>query len=307
MAAISRAQLLHELLPGLNAIFGLEYNRYENEYAEIYTENSSERSFEEDQKITGFQSAPVKAEGAATLFDTAQEGYTTRYIMETISMGFALTQEAFEDNLYGSKSAQFSGELGRAMRNTKEIKAAVPFNTGFTAVSSGGYGVGDGVQLFSTAHPQVAGPTISNRPSVAVDLNETSLEAAIIQIAAWTDDRGKLINARVRKMHVPPGNQFVATRILDTQLQPGTANNDVNALRVMASVPEGFDVQHYWTDPDTWVLQTDVLNGAKYFNRVPVSEDSDGDFDTGNIRYRQRERYAFGVSDYLAFWASPGA
>lgn len=307
MAAISRAQLLHELLPGLNAIFGMEYNRYENEYAEIYTENSSERSFEEDQKVTGFQSAPVKQEGAATLFDTAQEGYTTRYIMETISMGFALTQEAFEDNLYGSLSSRYSQELGRAMRNTKEIKAAVPFNTGFTALASGGYGVGDGQPLFSTAHPQVAGPTISNMPSVAVDLNETSLEAAVIQIAGWTDDRGKLINARVRKMHVPPGGQFVATRVLDTQLQSGTAQNDVNALRVMASVPEGFSVQHYWTDPDSWVLATDVPNGAKYFNRVPVSEDSDGDFDTGNIRYRQRERYAFGISDYLAFWGSPGA
>ncbi len=307
MAAISRAQLLHELLPGLNAIFGMEYNRYENEYAEIYTENSSERSFEEDQKVTGFQTAPTKQEGAATLFDTAQEGYTTRYIMETISMGFALTQEAFEDNLYGSLSSRYSQELGRAMRNTKEIKAAVPFNTGFTALASGGYGVGDGVPLFSTAHPQVAGPVISNTASVAVDLNETSLEAAIIQIAGWTDDRGKLINARVRKMIVPPGGQFVATRVLDSQLQSGTAQNDVNALRVMSAVPEGFATMHYFSDPDSWFLTTDVPNGAKYFNRVPVSEDSDGDFDTGNIRYRQRERYSFGVSDYLAFWASPGA
>lgn len=307
MAAISRAQLLKELLPGLNALFGLEYNRYENEYADIYTENSSERSFEEDQKLTGFMTAPVKDEGAATLFDTAQEGYTTRYVMETISMGFALTQEAFEDNLYGSLSARYSTELGRAMRNTKEIKAAVPFNTGFTAVASGGYGVGDGVQLFSTAHPQVAGPTISNRPTAAVDLNETSLEAATIQVAKWTDDRGKLINARIRKMLVAVDNQYVATRVLDTQLQPGTANNDVNAIRVTAAVPEGFAVNHYFTDPDAWFLMTDVPNGAKYFNRVPVSEDSDGDFDTGNIRYRQRERYSFGVSDYLAFWGSPGA
>ncbi len=307
MAAISRAQLLHELLPGLNALFGMEYNRYENEYAEIYTENSSERSFEEDQKITGFQSAPNKAEGAATLFDTAQEGYTTRYIMETISMGFALTQEAFEDNLYGSLSSRYSTELGRAMRNTKEIKGAAIFNNGFTALASGGYGVGDGVPLFSTIHPQVAGPVISNTPTVAVDLNETSLEAATIQIAKWTDDRGKLINARVRKMHVAVDNQYVATRVLDTQLQPGTANNDVNALRVMSAVPEGFSVNHYFSDPDAWFLQTDVPNGAKYFNRVSVSEDSDGDFDTGNIRYKQRERYAFGISDYLAFWGSAGA
>lgn len=307
MAAISRAQLLRELLPGLDALFGMEYNRYENEYAEIYTESSSERSFEQDQKITGFQSAPVKQEGAAILFDTAQEGYTATYVMETISMGFALTEEAFEDNLYGSLSARYSTELGRAMRNTKEIKAAVPFNNGFTALASGGYGVGDGVQLFSTAHPQVAGPTISNRPSVAVDLNETSLEAATIQIAKWTDDRGKLINARVRKMIVPVDQQYVATRVLDTQLQPGTANNDVNAIRVTSAVPEGFTTNHYFTDPDMWTLMTDVPNGARYFNRVPVSQKTDGDFDTGNIRVAERERYAFGISDYLAFWGSPGA
>jgi len=307
MAAISRAQLLRELLPGLDALFGMEYNRYENEYAEIYTESSSERSFEQDQKITGFQTAPVKQEGAATLFDTAQEGYTATYVMETISMGFALTEEAFEDNLYGSLSARYSTELGRAMRNTKEIKAAVPFNSGFTALSSGGYGVGDGVPLFSTAHPQVAGPTISNRPTVAVDLNETSLEAATIQIAKWTDDRGKLINARVRKMLVPVDNQYVATRVLDTQLQPGTANNDVNAIRVTAAVPEGFAVNHYFTDPDAWFLMTDVPNGFRYFNRVPVSQKSDGDFETGNIRVSERERYSFGASDYLAGWGSPGA
>ena len=307
MAAISRAQLLRELLPGLDALFGMEYNRYENEYAEIYTEHSSERSFEQDQKITGFQTAPVKQEGSAILFDTAQEGYTATFVMETISMGFALTEEAFEDNLYGNLSARYSTELGRAMRNTKEIKAAVPFNTGFTALASGGYGVGDGVPLFSTSHPQVAGPVIANTPSVAVDLNETSLEAATIQIAKWTDDRGKLINARVRKMFVAVDNQYVATRVLDTQLQPGTANNDVNAIRVTAAVPEGFAVNHYFTDPDAWFLMTDVPNGAKYFNRVPVSQKTDGDFDTGNVRVAERERYAFGFADYLAIWGSAGA
>ena len=307
MAAISRAQLLRELLPGLNALFGMSYNEYPMEFMDIYTEHSSERSFEQDQKITGFQSAPVKQEGATTLFDTAQEGYTSTYYMETISMGFALTQEAFEDNLYDSLSARYSRELGRAMRNTKEIKAAAILNTGFTALASGGYGVGDGVPLYSTSHPQVAGPVISNRPSVAVDLNETSLEAATIQIAKWTDDRGKLIQARVRKMIVPVDNQYTAVRILETQLQPGTAQNDVNAIRVSAAVPEGFAVNHYLSDPDAFFLLTDVPEGFKYFNRVPVSEDSDGDFDTGNIRYRQRERYAFGVSDYLATWASPGA
>lgn len=302
MAAISRAQLLKELLPGLNALFGMEYARYEQEHAEIYTEYSSERSFEEDQKVTGFQSAPVKQEGASTLFDTAQEGYTTRYIMETISMGFALTQEAFEDNLYDSLSARYTKELARSMANTKQIKAANVLNNGFTT-----YLTGDGVSLYNTAHPQVAGPVISNRPTVAVDLNETSLEAATIQIAKWTDDRGKLINARVRKMVVPVDQQYVAIRVLETQLQPGTANNDVNAIRTSAAVPEGFTTNHFLVDPDAWFLQTDVTDGFKYFNRVPISDDSDGDFDTGNMRFKMRERYSFGVSDYLSSWGSPGA
>lgn len=307
MAAISRAQLLHELLPGLNALFGMEYNRYEMEHAEIYTEHSSERSFEQDQKITGFQTAPQKNEGAATFFDTAQEGYTTRYTMLTYSMGFSLTQEAFEDNLYDSLSARYTRELARAMANTMQINAVVPLNTGFTALASGGYGVGDSVPLYSTAHPQVAGPTISNTPSVAVDLNETSLEAATIQIAKWTDDRGKLINARVRKMIVPVDEQYTAIRTLETQLQPGTANNDVNAIRTSAAVPEGFAVNHYLTDTNAWFLLTDVPEGFKYFNRVPISEDNDGDFETGNLRYRIRQRYAFGASDFLATWGSPGA
>lgn len=302
MASIARAQLLKELLPGLNALFGMEYARYEQEHAEIYTEHSSERSFEEDQKITGFQSAPVKQEGAATLFDTAQEGYTSRYVMETISMGFALTQEAFEDNLYDSLSARYTRELARAMANTKQIKAANVLNNGFTT-----YLTGDGVALYSTAHPQIAAANISNRPTVAVDLNETSLEAATIQIAKWTDDRGKLINARVRKMVVPVDQQYVAIRVLETQLQPGTANNDVNAIRTSAAVPEGFTVNHYLTDVDAWFLITDVPDGFKYFNRVPISDDSDGDFDTGNMRFKQRERYSFGVSDYLCTWGSPGA
>ena len=302
MAAISRAQLLKELLPGLNALFGMEYARYEQEHAEIYTEYSSERSFEEDQKVTGFQSAPVKQEGASTLFDTAQEGYTTRYIMETISMGFSLTQEAFEDNLYDSLSVRYTKELARSMANTKQIKAANVLNNGFTTFLTG-----DGVSLYNTAHPQVAGPTISNRPTVAVDLNETSLEAATIQIAKWTDDRGKLINARVRKMVVPVDQQYVAIRVLETQLQPGTANNDVNAIRTSAAVPEGFTVNHFLTDTDAWFLVTDVPDGFKYFNRVPISDDSDGDFDTGNMRFKMRERYAFGVSDYLCTWGSPGA
>lgn len=307
MAAISRAQLLRELLPGLNAIFGASYEPYPFQYTEIYDEYSSERSFEQDQKVTGFMTAPVKQEGAATVFDTAQEGYTSTYVMETISMGFALTQEAFEDNLYDNLSRRYSRQLGLAMRNTKELKAVVPLNTGFTALASGGYGVGDGVPLFSTAHPQVAGPAIANRPTVAVDLNETSLENATIQIAGWTDDRGKRINVNVRKMIVPKESIYIATRILETQLQTGTANNDINALRAISAVPEGFARNIYLSDPDAWYLMTDVPEGAKYFNRIPVSEDSDGDFDTGNIRYRQRERYAFGFSDYLSIWGSPGA
>jgi len=302
MAAISRAQLLKELIPGLNALFGMEYARYEQEHTEIYTEHSSERSFEEDQKVTGFQSAPTKQEGAATLFDTAQEGYTTRYVMETVSMGFALTQEAFEDNLYDSLSARYTRELARSMANTKQIKAAAILNNGFTT-----FNTGDGVSLYNTAHPQVAGPTISNRPSVAVDLNETSLEAATIQIAKWTDDRGKLINARVRKMIVPTDQQYVAIRVLETSLRPGTSDNDVNAIRTSAAVPEGFAINHFLTDPDAWFLLTDVPEGFKYFNRVSESEDHDGDFDTGNLRWKIRSRYSFGISDYLATWGSPGA
>lgn len=302
MVAISRAQLLKELIPGLNALFGQEYARYEQEHAEIYTEYGSERSFEEDLKITGFGNAPTKAEGSGTFFDAAQEGYTTRYTMETVSMGFALTQEAFEDNLYDSLSARYVKELARSMANTKQIKAAAVLNNGFST-----FNTGDGVTLYSTSHPLITGATISNRPTNAVDLNETSLEAAMIQIGKWTDDRGKLINARVRKMVIPIDLTYTATRLLETQLQSGTANNDVNALRVTSAVPEGYAINHYLTDPDAWFLLTDVPDGFKYFNRVPISEDSDGDFDTGNMRYKMRERYVFGISDYLATWASPGA
>jgi hypothetical protein len=307
MAAISRAQLLHELLPGLNALFGMEYARYEQEYMDIFNEYSSERSFEEDQKLSGFMSTPEKQEGAPTVFDTAQESYTTRYTMLTYSMGFSLTQEAFEDNLYDSLSARYVRELSRAMSNTKNISGANVLNTGFTALASGGYGVGDGVPLYSTAHPMVGAPSQGNTPSVAVDLNETSLEAATIAVAKWTDDRGKLVAARVRKMIVPVDNQYVATRILDTQLQPGTANNDVNALRVTAAVPEGYAINHFVTDVDSWYLVTDVPDGFKYFNRVAESTDSDGDFDTGNLRWKARSRWAFGASDWMCSYASPGA
>lgn len=302
MAAISRSQLQRELIPGLNALFGLSYNEYPLEFPEIYTEYSSDRSFEEDVKLTGFGTAPIKQEGAATLFDTAQEGYATRYIMDTYSLGFALTQEAFEDNLYDSLSARYTRELARSMRNTKEIKAAAVLNNGFTT-----YGVGDGVSLFNTAHPQVSGPTIANRPTTPVDLNETSLEAAITQISRYTDDRGKLINVRAMKLVVPPELMWTATRLLDSSLRVGTADNDVNALKTNSAIPNGFVVNHYLTDPDAWYIMTDVPEGFKYFNRVPESQDEDPDFDTGNFRYKVRARYAFGASDFLAAWASPGA
>lgn len=301
MAAISRAQLLRELLPGLNALFGQEYARYENEHAEIYQEYGSERSFEEDAKITPFGTAPVKEEGSATYFDTAQEGYAARYTHETVSMGFALTQEAFEDNLYDSLSARYVAELARSMANTKQIKAAYVLNNGFSA-----YKTGDGVSLFNTSHPQVAGPVISNTQATPADFSETSLEAATIQIAKWTDERGKLINARVRKLIIPVDLQYTATRVLNSELRVGTSDNDINALKYMASVPEGFAINHYLTDTNAWFLLTNVTNGFKYFNRVPISEATDGDFTTGNFRWKQRERYSFGVSDYLAGWGSPG-
>jgi hypothetical protein len=227
--------------------------------------------------------------------------------METYSLGFALTQEAFEDNLYDSLSRRYTTELARSMRNTKEIKATVPMNSGFTALASGGYGVGDSVPLYSTAHPQVAGPVIANRPAIAADLNETSLEAALAAISRWTDDRGKLINVRVRKMVVPSELEWTATRLLESSLRVGTADNDVNAIKMNSSVPEGYTINRYLTDTDAWFLQTDVAEGFKYFNRVPESQDEDGDFDTGNFRYKVRARYAFGVSDYLSSYGSPGA
>jgi hypothetical protein len=300
--AISRAQLLKELLPGLNALFGLEYARYEAEHAEVYESESSDRSFEEEVKLSGFGAAPVKAEGAGISYDAAQESFTARYNHETIAMGFSITEEAMEDNLYDSLSARYTKALARAMAHTKQVKAMVPLNSGFSTFQSG-----DGVTLFSTAHPLVSGGTNSNRPATGVDLNETSLEAAVIQIAKWTDERGLLIAARPRKLIIPPDLQFVATRILQTELRPGTADNDINALRVMGVVPEGHAVNHYLTDTDAWFLMTDVPNGMKHFTRVGMETSMDGDFDTGNVRYKARERYSFGVSDPLGIWGSPGA
>ena len=300
--AISRAQLLKELLPGLNALFGLEYKRYGEEHKEIYETETSERSFEEETKLSGFSAAPVKAEGSAIQYDNAQEAWTARYNHETIAMGFSITEEAMEDNLYDSLSARYTKALARAMAYTKQVKAAAILNNGFNA----GVVYGDGQPLFSTAHPLVSGGTNSNRPTTGADLNETSLEAAVIQIAGWTDERNLLIAARPRKLIVPPALQFVATRLLETNLRVGTNDNDINALKNNGSVPEGYTINHWLTDTNAWFLTTDVPNGLKHFVRVPLATSHDGDFDTGNIRYKARERYSFGVSDPLGGWGSPG-
>ena len=300
--AISRAQLLKELLPGLNALFGLEYKRYAEEHKEIYETETSERSFEEEVKLSGFQAAPVKNEGAAIAYDNGQEAWTARYTHETIAYGFSITEEAMEDNLYDSLSARYTKALARSMAYTKQVKAAYPLNNGFTSYQSG-----DGVTLFSTAHPLVSGGYNSNRPATASDLNETSLEAAVIQIAAWTDERGLLIAARPRKLIIPPANMFVATRLLETELRVGTADNDINAIKSNGSIPEGYTVNHFLTDPNAWFLTTDVPNGMKHFVRSPLATSMDGDFDTGNARYKARERYSFGVSDPLGIFGSPGS
>ena len=300
--AISRAQLLKELLPGLNALFGLEYKRYAEEHKEIYETETSERSFEEEVKLSGFQAAPVKNEGAAIAYDNGQEAWTARYTHETIAYGFSITEEAMEDNLYDSLSARYTKALARSMAYTKQVKAAYPLNNGFTSYNSG-----DGVTLFSTAHPLVSGGYNSNRPATASDLNETSLEAAVIQIAAWTDERGLLIAARPRKLIIPPANMFVATRLLETELRVGTADNDINAIKSNGSIPEGYTVNHFLTDPNAWFLTTDVPNGMKHFVCSPLATSMDGDFDTGNARYKARERYSFGVSDPLGIFGSPGS
>jgi hypothetical protein len=300
--AISRAQLLKELLPGLNALFGLEYKRYAEEHKEIYETENSERSFEEEVKLSGFAAAPVKNEGAAIAYDNGQEAWTARYTHETIAYGFSITEEAMEDNLYDSLSARYTKALARSMAFTKQVKAAFPLNNGFTSYQSG-----DGVTLFNTQHPLVSGGFNSNRPATPADLNETSLEAAVIQIAAWTDERGLLIAARPRKLIVPPSNMFVATRLLETELRTSTTDNDINALKSNGSIPEGYTVNHFLTDPNAWFLSTDVPNGMKHFVRSPLATSMDGDFDTGNARYKARERYSFGVSDPLGIFGSPGS
>ena len=300
--AISRAQLLKELLPGLNALFGLEYQKYEDQHAEIYDVENSERSFEEEVKLSGFGAAPIKQEGAAISYDTAQESFTARYNHETVAMGFSITEEAMEDNLYDSLSARYTKALARAMAYTKQTKAASLLNTGFDTFTSG-----DGQYLFDTDHPTVQGGNNRNRPTSGADLNETSLEQAVIDIAAFVDERGLLIAARPRKLIIPPALMFVATRILQSELRVATADNDTNALRSNGSIPEGYSVNHYLTDSDAFFLTTDVPNGMKMFVRTPMSTAMDGDFNTGNVRYKARERYSFGVSDPLGMYGSPGA
>jgi hypothetical protein len=301
--AISRAQLLKELLPGLNALFGLEYARYGEEHKEIYEIESSERSFEEETKLSGFAAAAVKNEGSAIQYESGQEAWTSRYNHETIALGFALTEEAVEDNLYDSLSARYTKALARAMAYTKQVKAAAVLNNGFNAAYTGG----DGQSLFSAAHPLVAGGTNSNQPTTAADLNETSLEAAVIQIAAWTDERGLLIAAKPKKLLVPPALQFVATRLLETEGRVGTTDNDLNALKSNGAIPEGYAINHFLTDNNAWFLTTDVPNGLKHFVRQALVTSSDSDFDTGNMRYKARERYSFGWSDSLGIYGSSGA
>jgi hypothetical protein len=301
--AISRAQLLKELLPGLNALFGLEYANYVEEHKEIYETETSERSFEEETKLSGFSAAPVKPEGNALSYDNAQEAWTARYNHETIAMGFSITEEAMEDNLYDSLSSRYTKALARAMAYTKQVKAAAILNNGFSSAVT----YGDGQPLFSTAHPLVSGGTNSNRPTTGVDLNETSLENAVIQIAGWTDERGLLIAAKPKKLIVPPALMFVAERLLVTALRTATADNDINALKSKNSISGGYAVNHFLTDTNAWFLTTDVPNGAKHFVRVPLATSMDQDFETGNQRFKARERYSFGVSDPLGLYASPGA
>lgn len=300
--AISRAQLLKELLPGLNGLFGLEYAQYEEQHKDLYEIESSERSFEEEVKLSGFGVAPVKSEGMPIAYDNAQEAWSTRWTHETIAMGFSITEEALDDNLYDSLSKRYAKALARSMAHTKQIKAAALFNNGFTS-----YTTGDGVYFFSASHPLIGGGTNANRPVSGQDLNETSLEAAIIAIAAWTDERGLLIQAKPKKLVLPPALQFVATRLLSSPLRPGTADNDANAMKMMGSIPGGWSTNNFFTDPNAWFLKTDIPNSSKMFVRKALSTSFENDFDTANYRYKCSERYSFGVADPLGWYASPGS
>ena len=304
--AISRAQLVKELEPGLNALFGLEYKRYDNQHAEIYTTESSDRAFEEEVMLSGFANADVKAEGAGVSYDDAQETYTARYTMETIALAFAITEEAIEDNLYDRLSSRYTKALARSMSNAKEVKGAAPLNNGLPAIAAANaFQTGDGVNLFSTAHPTIAG-NVANTLQTQADLNETSLETALIDIAAITDERGLRIAAKGVKMIVPSANQFNAERILKSQGRTQTADNDINAINSMGMIPQGYRVNNFLTDPDSFYIITDVPNGMKMFSRTPLTTSMEGDFDTGNVRYKARERYVFGASDFRGIFGTPG-
>jgi len=300
--AISRSQLVQELEPGLNALFGLEYKNYENEHAEIYAIETSDRAFEEEVMLSGFDSAPVKTEGAGIAYDQAQEVYTARYTHETIALAFALTEEAVEDNLYASLSARYTKALARSMANTKQIKAAAILNGAFTT-SIGG----DGKPLCALDHPTLSGPVLKNELTTPADLSETSLEQALIDISAFTDERGLKIAVQGIKLIIPKELQFTADRIMKSTLRVGTADNDINAIKNMGMIPQGYRVNHYLTDPEAFFILTDAPNGMKMFQRVAMKTGFDGDFDTGNVRYRARERYSFGFSDPRGIFGSPGA
>ena len=301
--AINRAQLVKELEPGLNALFGLEYDRYENEHTEIFDTENSERAFEEEVMLSGFGQAPVKGEGAAVTYDTAQETFTARYSHETVALAFSLTEEAIEDNLYDSLSSRYTKALARSMATTKQVKAANVLNNGFSTPFPGG----DGKPLMTTDHPTLSGGDQSNEPSTAADLNETSLENAMIDISQFVDERGIKINVQARKLIIPPQLQFVAERVLKTPGRVGTSDNDINALSNMGMLPEGYVVNHYLTDTDAFFIKTDAPNGLKHFVRSPMSTGMEGDFETGNVRYKARERYSFGFSDWRGIYGSPGA
>jgi len=302
--AISRGQLVKELEPGLNALFGLEYKRYENQHAEIYATESSDRAFEEEVMLSGFAQAQVKPESSGVTFDNAQETYTARYTHETVALAFSITEEAIEDNLYDRLASRYTKALARSMANTKQVKAVAPLINGLP--SNDAFDSGDDVSLFNTSHPTIAG-TVKNTLTTQADLNETSLEQCLIDIAAMTDERGLKIAARGVKMIVPSELQFTAERLMKSQGRVGTADNDINAIVSMGMVPQGYRVNNFLTDTDAYYIITDVPNGMKYFNRSPIKTAMEGDFDTGNVRYKARERYSFGVSDFRGIFGVEGA
>ena len=301
--AINRAQLVKELVPGLHALFGLEYERYNNEHEDIFDTESSERAFEEEVMLSGFGEAPTKGEGAAVVYDTAQESWTSRFTHETVALAFALTEEAIEDNLYDTLSSRYTRALARSMQTTKQVKAANVLNNAFSSSFVGG----DGKELCATDHPTVANVDLKNELSTAADLNETSLEQALIDIADFKDERNLKVNAQAKKLIIPPALQFVADRLMDPPGRVGTSDNDINAIRNMGMISEGYVVNHYLTDTDAFFIKTDVPNGLKHFVRTPVSTSMEGDFETGNVRYKARERYSFGWSDWRGIFGSPGA